>query len=215
MPTMDTWKMGLMCFWPVSTTWKWRLFRTVWKPITVCIVLIKILGIEGSTSVGLHLFLTSARFEPVGVRLTRGMFFPLNFQSLIGKWRFSPTSCRCKCGRGAFATAKRKTPSTPKWSAQPLLPVRCGVCNEKKTGWKKLSCSFVEKTNIVNFIFLSSVREFSLWIQSLWHTHETESPKHKHLTLSDTTTLYDFPIKTIQCWRSEMWLLQIAFSTGI
>ena len=34
-------------------------------------------------------------------------------------------------------------------------------------------------------------------------------------TLSYVTTLYGFPIKTIQCWRSEMWLLQNAFSAGI
>ena len=33
--------------------------------------------------------------------------------------------------------------------------------------------------------------------------------------LSHGTTLYDFIIKTIQCRRSEMWLLQIAFSRGI
>ena len=50
---MDTWKMGLMCSWPVSIMWKWRPLRTVLKPITVCIVLIKIPGIAGSTSSGL------------------------------------------------------------------------------------------------------------------------------------------------------------------
>ena len=33
--------------------------------------------------------------------------------------------------------------------------------------------------------------------------------------ISHATTLYGFLIKTIQCWPSEMWLSQIAFSTGI
>ena len=42
--------------------------------------------------------------------------------------------------------------------------------------------------------------------QFLWHTHETQGPMHKHITLSYATTLYGFPIETIQCWRSELWL---------
>ena len=49
---------------------------------------------------------------------------------------------------------------------------------------------------------------------SLAHSWDT-GPKQKHRALSCATTPYGFPIKTIQYWPSEMWLLQIAFSTGI
>ena len=54
------------------------------------------------------------------------------------------------------------------------------------------------------------VSELAVPLAHSWDT----GPKHKHRALSRATTLYAFPIQTIQCRRSEMWLFQIAFSTG-
>ena len=54
------------------------------------------------------------------------------------------------------------------------------------------------------------VRTHSLSLAHSWD----RGPKHQHRTLSHATTPYGFPIKTVQRWRSEMWLSQMAFSTG-
>ena len=54
------------------------------------------------------------------------------------------------------------------------------------------------------------------WSTPLWHTSWDTGPIcDRHRALLHATTPYGFPIKTMQCWPSEMWPLQIAFSTGM
>ena len=56
-----------------------------------------------------------------------------------------------------------------------------------------------------------SVWEFAVFLAHSWDT----GPKHKHHALSHATTLYGFLIETnYQYRRSDIWLWQIAFSTG-
>ena len=50
-------------------------------------------------------------------------------------------------------------------------------------------------------------RHYPFFLSCVFLTHSWNTrPKDKHRALSHATTPYSFPIKTIQCRRSEMWL---------